>query len=207
MFGLERVDRPTSSIHQSHEFYIFLGKSRIRWLVAGDFQRHRRQRAPMEERSNKMPSYDLHINGSVRPVESSDPDKPLLYVLRGLGLTATKFGCGLGQCGACTVLADGTAVQSCQMTVAGAQGKAITTLEGLGSASKPHPIQTAFIEHQVPQCGYCTSGMIMSSAALLSKKQKPSEDDIRSALEVNLCRCGSHIRVVRAVMAASGQRG
>jgi nicotinate dehydrogenase subunit A len=154
-----------------------------------------------------MPSYNLSINGSVRRVDSPDPDKPLLYVLRGLGLMATKFGCGLGQCGACTVLADGAAVQSCQTTIAQAQGKAITTLEGLGSASTPHPLQAAFIEHQVPQCGYCTSGMIMSAAALLSRKQKPSEDEIRSALEVNLCRCGSHIRVVNAVMAASGQRG
>ena len=154
-----------------------------------------------------MPGYDLNVNGSARPVDSSDADKPLLYVLRGLGLTATKFGCGLGQCGACTVLADGTAVQSCRMTVADAQGKAIVTLEGLGSASKPHPIQTAFIEQQVPQCGYCTSGMIMSAAALLFKQPKPSEDDIRAALEVNLCRCGSHVRVVSAVMAASGQRG
>jgi len=157
--------------------------------------------------SSEMPSYNLSINGSVRRVDSSDADKPLLYVLRGLGLTATKFGCGLGQCGACTVLADGTAVQSCQMTVADAQAKAITTLEGLGSASTPHPVQAAFIEHQVPQCGYCTSGMIMSAAALLSRNQKPSEDEIRSALEQNLCRCGSHIRVVNAVMAASGQRG
>jgi len=154
-----------------------------------------------------MPKYSLRVNGSVRTVDSSDADKPLLYVLRGLGLTATKFGCGLGQCGACTVLADGTAVQSCQMTVANAQGKTIITLEGLGSASKPHPIQSAFIDEQVPQCGYCTSGMIMSVAALLSKKPKPSEADIRSALDVNLCRCGSHVRVVRAVMAASGQRG
>jgi len=132
--------------------------------------------------SSEMPSYNLSINGSVRRVDSSDADKPLLYVLRGLGLTATKFGCGLGQCGACTVLADGTAVQSCQMTVADAQAKAITTLEGLGLASKPHPVQAAFIEHQVPQCGYCTSGMIMSAAALLSRNQKPSEDEIRSAL-------------------------
>ena len=154
-----------------------------------------------------MPKYKLRINGSVRTVDSSDADKPLLYVLRGLGLTAAKFGCGLGQCGACTVLVDGTAVQSCQTTVAHAQGKAITTLEGLGSAAKPHPIQTAFIDEQVPQCGYCTSGMIMSAAALLAKKKKPSESDIRAALGVNLCRCGSHLRVVRAVMAASGQRG
>ena len=154
-----------------------------------------------------MPRYRLRVNGSVRTVDSSDPKKPLLYVLRGLGLTATKFGCGLGQCGTCTILVDGTAVQSCQMTVANAQDKAITTIEGLGSAAKPHPIQTAFIDEQVPQCGYCTSGMIMSAAALLSKKRKPSENDIRSALDVNLCRCGSHVRAVRAVMAASGQRG
>lgn len=154
-----------------------------------------------------MPKYNLRVNGSVRTVDSSDPDQPLLYALRGLGLTATKFGCGLGQCGTCTVLVDDTAVQFCQMTVANAQGKAITTLEGLGSASKPRPIQTAFINEQVPQCGYCTSGMIMSAAALLSKKRKPSEGEIRSALDVNLCRCGSHLRAVRAVMAASGQRG
>src|SRR5450756_249889 len=111
--------------------------------------------APMEPGSGEMPSYNLSVNGSVRSVESPDADKPLLYVLRGLGLTATKFGCGLGQCGACTVLADGAAVQSCQITVADAQGKTITTLERLGTAAKPHPIQTAFIENQVPQCGYC----------------------------------------------------
>ena len=154
-----------------------------------------------------MPKYKLRINGSMRVVDALNADKPLLYVLRGLGLTAAKFGCGLGQCGACTVLVDGSAVQSCQTTVAHAQGKAITTLEGLGSPAKPHPIQAAFIEEQVPQCGYCTSGMIMSAAALLSKKRKPSESDIRSALDVNLCRCGSHVRAVRAVMAASGQRG
>jgi len=154
-----------------------------------------------------MPKYRLRVNGSVRVVDASDADKPLLYVLRGLGLTATKFGCGLGQCGACTVLVDGAAVQSCQTTVAHAQGKAITTLEGLGSAAKPHPVQAAFIDEQVPQCGYCTGGMIMSAAGLLSKKPKPSESDIRSALDVNLCRCGYHVRAVRAVMAASGQRG
>ena len=154
-----------------------------------------------------MPRYRLRVNGSVRTVDSFDPKKPLLYVRRGLGLTATKFGCGLGQCGTCTILVDGTAVQSCQMTVANAQDKAITTLEGLGSVAKPHPIQTAFIDAQVPQCGYCTSGMIMSAAALLSKKRRPNEGDIRSALDVNLCRCGTHVRAVRAVMTASGQRG
>jgi len=152
-----------------------------------------------------MPSYDLRINGFARSIDSSDPEKPLLYVLRGLGLTATKFGCGLGQCGACTVLVDGKAVPSCQMTIANAKGKTVTTLEGLGSTSTPHPIQAAFIKEQVPQCGYCTSGMIMSAVALLSENKKPSETDIRSALDRNLCRCGTHVRVVRAVMAASGQ--
>ena len=154
-----------------------------------------------------MPSYDLRINGFARSIDSSDPEKPLLYALRGLGLTATKFGCGLGQCGACIVLVDGKAVPSCQMTIANAQGKKVTTLEGLGSTSTPHPIQAAFIKEQVPQCGYCTSGMIMSAAALLSEKQKPSEADVRSALDRNLCRCGTHVRVLRAVMAASGQGG
>jgi nicotinate dehydrogenase subunit A len=130
-----------------------------------------------------------------------------LYVLRELGLTATKFGCGLGQCGACTVLIDGAAVRSCQTSVADAQGKPIVTLEGLGSPDKPHPLQAAFIKEQVPQCGYCTSGMIMSAAGLLSANKKPSEADVRSALEGNLCRCGSHVRVLSAVMTASGQRG
>ena len=154
-----------------------------------------------------MPTYNLRVNGFARSVDSSDPEKPLLYVLRGFGLTATKFGCGLGQCGACTVLLDGKAVPSCQMTIQAAQGKAVTTLEGLGTASNPHPIQAAFIAEQVPQCGYCTSGMVMSAAALLAEKPKPTESDIRSALDRNLCRCGTHVRVVRAVMAASGQRG
>jgi len=154
-----------------------------------------------------MATYQLRVNGLSRTVESQDADKPLLYVLRGLGLTATKFGCGLGQCGACIVLIDGKAAPSCQTSIAGAAGKSVTTLEGLGSEDNPHPIQAAFIKEQVPQCGYCTSGMIMSAAALLSEKKKPSEADIRSALDGNLCRCGSHVRVVRAVMAASGQGG
>jgi aerobic-type carbon monoxide dehydrogenase small subunit (CoxS/CutS family) len=159
----------------------------------------------MLERKSDMDSYKVRINGFVHSVESSDPDKPLLYVLRGLGLTATKFGCGLGQCGACTVLIDGGAARSCQMTIADVRDKSVTTLEGLGSTSTPHPIQAAFIKEQVPQCGYCTSGMIMSAAALLAEKAKPTEDEVRSALDSNLCRCGTHIRVVRAVMAASGQ--
>jgi len=131
----------------------------------------------------------------------------LLYGLRGLGLTATKFGCGLGQCGACNVLIDGRPVRSCLTTVADAQGKSVTTLEGLGSVSAPHPVQAAFIKEQVPQCGYCTSGMIVSAIALLADKPKPTEQDVRSALDGNLCRCGTHVRVIRAVMAASGQGG
>ena len=154
-----------------------------------------------------MARYDLRINGKAQTVESSDADKPLLYVLRELKLTATKFGCGLGQCGACTVLIDGAAVRSCQTSVNDAKGKTIVTLEGLGTPDKPHPLQTAFIKEQVPQCGYCTSGIIMSAAALLSTNKKPSESDIRSALDGNLCRCGTHTRVLRAVMAAAGQGG
>jgi nicotinate dehydrogenase subunit A len=154
-----------------------------------------------------MANYRLRINGFERTIEASDPDQPLLYGLRGLGLTATKFGCGLGQCGACNVLIDGRPVRSCLTTVADAQGKSVTTLEGLGSVSAPHSVQAAFIKAQVPQCGYCTSGMIVSAVALLADKPKPTEYDVRSALEGNLCRCGTHIRVVRAVMAASGQGG
>ena len=154
-----------------------------------------------------MPKYDLRVNGSARTVDSSDPDQPLLYVLRGFGLTATKFGCGLGQCGACTVLVDGKAARSCLTSIASAQGKSVTTLEGLASAAGPHPVQAAFIKEQVPQCGYCTSGMIMTTVGLLARNKKPSESEIRSELDGNLCRCGSHVRVVRAVMAASGQGG
>ena len=154
-----------------------------------------------------MPSYDVRLNGFARSLESDDPSKPLLYALRGLGLTATKFGCGLGRCGTCTVLIDGKAALSCQTSIADVAGTAITTLEGLGSAAAPHPLQAAFIKEQVPQCGYCTSGIIMTAAALLARNAKPSEADIRAELEGNLCRCGTHTRVVRAVMAASGQGG
>jgi nicotinate dehydrogenase subunit A len=152
-----------------------------------------------------MASYDLRVNGFRRSVETDDPDKPLLYVLRGMGLTATKFGCGLGQCGACTVMIDGVAARSCQTRIADLAGKAVTTLEGLATESGPHPVQAAFIKEQVPQCGYCTSGMIMTSIALLARNKKPSEAEIRAELDGNLCRCGTHVRVLRAVMAASGQ--
>ena len=154
-----------------------------------------------------MPSYDVRLNGFARSLEADDPNKPLLYALRGLGLTAAKFGCGLGRCGSCTVLIDGKAALSCQTSIADVVGTAITTLEGLGSAAAPHPLQAAFIKEQVPQCGYCTSGIIMTAAALLARNAKPSEVDIRAELEGNLCRCGTHTRVVRAVMAASGQGG
>ena len=154
-----------------------------------------------------MGTYSIRINGNARTVSSLDPNQPLLYVLRGLGLTATKFGCGLGQCGACNVLVDGRATRSCLETIASSQGKSVVTLEGLGSMSAPHAVQAAFIKEQVPQCGYCTSGMIISAAALLAEKVKPTEDDVIAALEGNLCRCGTHVRIVRAVMAASGQGG
>ena len=154
-----------------------------------------------------MGTYTLRINGIARTVSASDPDEPLLYVLRGLGLTATKFGCGLGQCGACNVLVDGRATPSCLETIANSHGKSVVTLEGLGSISAPHPLQAAFIKEQVPQCGYCTSGMIISAAALLAEKPKPTEADILAALERNLCRCGTHVRILRAVIAASGQGG
>jgi nicotinate dehydrogenase subunit A len=159
------------------------------------------------DREDDMASYKVRINGFARSLESSDPDKPLLYVLRGLGLTATKVGCVIGQCGACTVLVDGQATQSCQTTIVDVQGKSVTTLEGLGSGSALHPIQAAFIKEQVPQCGYCTGGMIMSAVALLADKPKPTEDEIRAVLDSNLCRCGTHVRVIRAVTAASGQGG
>ena len=146
-----------------------------------------------------MATYNLRVNGVSRTADSDDPSKPLLYVLRGMGLTGVKFGCGLGQCGACTVLMDGQAVRSCMTPVSATAGKAVTTVEGLGSSSNPHPIQKAFIDHQVPQCGYCTGGIIMSAAALLARNNKPTEAEIRSALEGNLCRCGTHVRVIAAV--------
>jgi nicotinate dehydrogenase subunit A len=154
-----------------------------------------------------MVTYNFRVNDLPRSVEAIDPAKPLLYVLREFGLTAVKFGCGLGQCGACTVLINGKAQRSCQVTLADVRGKSVTTLEGLGTTSTPHPLQAAFITEQVPQCGYCTNGMIMTAAGLLSRNPKPSEAEIKSELDGNLCRCGTHTRVVRAVLRASGQGG
>jgi nicotinate dehydrogenase subunit A len=154
-----------------------------------------------------MTTYRLRVNGFERSVESADDKQPLLYVLRDLGLTAAKYGCGLGQCGSCTVLIEGRPVRSCRASIADITDKSVTTLEGLGSPSGLHPLQTAFIKEQAAQCGYCTSGIIMSAAALLAQNPKPTETDIRNALDGNLCRCGTHSRVVRAVLAASGQGG
>ena len=153
-----------------------------------------------------MAQYTLHVNGSQRNVEAWDGDMPLLYALRNtLGLHAAKFGCGLGQCGACTVLVDGQPVRSCRMKLSDAVGKKITTAEGLGTLEKPHPVQAAFIAEQAAQCGYCTNGMVMGAVALLARNPKPSREQVQSALAGNLCRCGSHDRVLKAVARASGQ--
>jgi nicotinate dehydrogenase subunit A len=151
--------------------------------------------------------YSLTVNGSERSVESRDPDQPLLYVLRNaLGFTGPKFGCGLGQCGACTVIADGSPIRSCQLPVSAAQGMKITTIEGLGTVEKPHPVQAAFIVEAAAQCGYCTNGMVMTSAALIAQNPQASLEEIKQALAGNLCRCGSHDRVLRAVMRATGRQ-
>jgi nicotinate dehydrogenase subunit A len=145
----------------------------------------------------------LTVNGQRRTVPAA-PDTPLLYVLRNdLELNAAKFGCGLAQCGACTVIVDGRAVRSCTTPISAVVGKKITTLEGLGSASKLHPLQKAFIDEQAAQCGYCIAGMIMSAKALLDANPHPTEPQIRRALAGNLCRCGTHGRIVRAVQRAA----
>ncbi len=146
----------------------------------------------------------LNVNGKASTVEVDDPQMPLLYALRNdLGLHGPRFGCGLGQCGACTVLVDGNAVRSCLLPV-GNVGKAkVTTLEGLGSSTHPHPLQKAFIEEQAVQCGYCINGMIMQAKALLDTNKHPNDDEIKRALAGNLCRCGTHVRIVRAVKRAA----
>lgn len=153
-----------------------------------------------------MASYSFTVNGSSRSVDSSDPDQPLLYVLRNsLNLTAAKYGCGLGQCGACTVLVDGSPVRACLTPVSTMAGRSITTLEGLGTPEKPHKVQAAFIAEQAAQCGYCTNGMVMSSAALLADKPNATLAEAKEALAGNLCRCGTHHRILRAVMRAAGR--
>jgi aerobic-type carbon monoxide dehydrogenase small subunit (CoxS/CutS family) len=145
----------------------------------------------------------LHVNGKSHQVDA-DPATPLLYVLRDhLALNGAKFGCGLGQCGACTVMADGEAIFSCVVPVSVLQGRRIKTLEGLGTIENPGPVQRAFIEEQAAQCGFCIPGMIMRAQALLEKNPSPSQAEIRRFLNTNLCRCGTHMRVLRAVERAA----
>jgi nicotinate dehydrogenase subunit A len=141
----------------------------------------------------------LNVNGTDQTIDS-DPDTPLLYVLRNdLKLNGAKFGCGLGQCGACTVMVDGKAVLSCVTPVMLMEGRRVTTVEGLGTIDKPGPMQQAFIEEQSAQCGYCIPGMMMRAQALLQENPKANDQDIRQALEFNLCRCGTHMRILRAI--------
>ena len=145
----------------------------------------------------------LNVNGRSHQVDV-DPATPLLYVLRGpLELNGAKFGCGLGQCGACTVMLSGEAVRSCRTPISAIGDKPITTLEGIGTHDAPHPLQKAFIAEQAMQCGYCINGMILSAKALLDKNPHPTEAQIREGLAGNLCRCGSHNRIVRAIMRAA----
>ena len=153
-----------------------------------------------------MARISLKVNGKTQVVDV-DPETPLLYVLRNdLQLNGPKFGCGLAQCGACTVIMNGNAIRSCVTLVSSAQNQPVTTLEGLGSTKKMHKIQQAFVDEQAVQCGYCINGMIMTSKALLDKNPKPTDSQIKEALAGNLCRCGTHTRILRAVKRASGQK-
>ncbi len=150
---------------------------------------------------------DLKVNGQLKtlPEHASDPAMPLLWALRdGLNMTGTKFGCGIAACGACTVHVDGVATRSCVTPISAVQGKSITTIEALGTADKPHAVQTAWLAAQVPQCGYCQSGMLMAAAALLEKNRRPSDADIDAAM-TNLCRCGTYPRVRAAIKVAALQ--
>lgn len=146
----------------------------------------------------------LNVNGGIHDVAAA-PDTALLYVLRNdLELNGPKYGCGLGECGACTVIIDGVAARSCVIPISGCVQRDILTLEGLGSRHHPDPVQTAFIEEQAAQCGYCLNGMIMTAKALLTHNPQPSESEVRQALQYNLCRCGAHVEILRAVMRAAG---
>lgn len=152
-----------------------------------------------------MAKISLRVNGKNQAVDA-EPEMPLLYALRNdLQLNGPKFGCGLGQCGACAVIMDGKAIRSCVTPMSEVQNRAVTTLEGLGNTKKLHKIQQAFVDEQAVQCGYCINGMIMSTKALLDKNPKPTDAQIKEALAGNLCRCGTHIRILRAVKRASGQ--
>ena len=151
-----------------------------------------------------MPKYKLNVNGETRTVDVRDSGEPLLYVLRNaLGLTGAKYGCGLGQCGSCTVIVDAEAVRSCLIPVASLAGKKVTTIEGLGTPDKPHPLQVAFVAEQAAQCGYCVTGMVMTGAALLARKPAVTRAEAQQALAGNLCRCGTHERILRAMLSAS----
>jgi nicotinate dehydrogenase subunit A len=152
-----------------------------------------------------MAKITLRVNGKQQAIDA-EPDMPLLYALRNdLQLNGPKYGCGMAQCGSCTVIMDGNAIRSCVTEVKAAANRAVTTLEGLGSTKKMHKIQQAFVDEQAVQCGYCINGMIMSAKALLDKNPKPTDAQIKEALAGNLCRCGTHIRILRAVKRASGQ--
>ena len=149
----------------------------------------------------------LTVNGKLHAIEA-EAETPLLYVLRNdLKLKGTRFGCGSGLCGACTVIIDGKAVQACDLPVSAAAGKSVTTIEGLGSIDKPHPLQQAFIDEQAGQCGFCLSGIIMSTQALIAENPRPTEAELREALARNLCRCGTHQRILRAVRSAISEAG
>ncbi len=151
-----------------------------------------------------MATYQFRLNGRAVTVDSWDPAQPLLYVLRNdLEQHGPKFGCGLAQCGACTVHVDGRAVRSCVTPVSQANGKSVMTLDGLGSPEQPDPVQAAFIAEQAAQCGYCTNGMIMQAKALLAQNPKPTLDQVKQGMANNLCRCGTHTRILRAVMRAA----
>jgi len=145
----------------------------------------------------------FQLNGKETEIKT-DPSQTLLWVLRNqLGLTGTKYGCGLGFCGSCTVIVDGDAVRSCSMAVGDVSGKKVLTIEGLAANGKPHPLQEAFVEHEALQCGYCTPGMIMNAVAFLSKNPSPSRQEIIEGMEENLCRCGAHIRIIKAIETAA----
>ena len=150
-----------------------------------------------------MPSVRFRLNGAETEIDA-DPDRSLLDILRGqLGMTGPHFGCGAGECGACNVIVDDRAVSACDTPLWSVADKDVTTIEGLGTSERPHPLQRAFIAEQALQCGYCVPGILMSAAALLMQNAKPSEAEVRSALDRNLCRCGSHNRMVRAVLRAA----
>ena len=153
-----------------------------------------------------MAHISLRVNGKALALDV-DPETPLLYILReNVGLNNPRFGCGLGQCGACTVLVNHTAVRSCMLSVSRAAGKEVTTLEGLGTPEHPHPVQSAFIAEQAFQCGYCLNGWVMTTAALLEKHPHPTDDQMKAAFEGLVCRCGSHVQISAAVHRAAGMK-